>query len=221
MFRSSHWFRSARWIGAVVAVLALVLVAPSAQKRVAKKGPADFKALHAASGASHEAGHYATCLKQLREMTAVVAQKFEEKVLASMPPAPAEYEKVVKKKQGTNQMEAAMLASMAAVGRVIEQRYKSLDHKVRDAVISVTSGSPLLQMFGMWVANPAMLGPDAELIEYEQCKAVLQKEGNDQVLRIKLADDLIEVRAPGRDGDFLLALMSQQHLNALQASLEQ
>ena len=212
--------KNARWMGAVGALATLVLVVPSAQERVKQEGPSDFKTLHAEVGAAFEAGHYSTCLAKVKELTGRVVDVFNAKVLASMPPAPEGYAKVMPKKTKQNAMEAAMRFSTLGAGNMIDQQYAPTGGG-RKVSITVTSNSPLLQMFGMWIANPAMLGEGSELIKYRQCQAVLEEKSGNANLKIKLGDNLIEAKANGKSGDFLLKLMSQEHLDVLEAALAQ
>ena len=213
--------KQSRLVGAVLALAFLAFVVPAAQERVKKKQPKDFKTLHTEIGQSFTAGNFGSCMRQVRELTARVSEAFEQKVFANMPPAPAGYTKVPqkKKKQGTA-IEAAMIQSMAGAGNILEQRYQPTEKGKREVIVTSTSNSPMMNLFSMWVTNPAMAGPNAEVIAYEQCKAILKTERNITSLTIKLENDLIEAKTWDRDGDFLLGLMSQEHLDKLQAALE-
>ena len=56
-------------------------------------------------------------------------------------------------------------------------------------------------MFSMWVANPQMLGADAEHIKYGSYDAVLKKEGNRWSIQILIGDDLCEVKLSGENDE--------------------
>lgn len=214
--------KSTRWLGALTVVVAVGLAVPSAQKRATAKGPVDFKTTHTEIGVAFAAGNYGSCLRKARELTTVITDAFETKVLASMPPAPAGYTAVprpAKKKKGA--MESAMMASMMGAGNMLQQKYKPTEKGKREVTLTVTSNSPLMSMFSMWVSNPMLAGPDAEVIEYNQCKALLKKEGRNVTLSVKIGEAMVDVKTTDRDGDFLLGLLSQAHLDKLQKALQE
>jgi hypothetical protein len=87
--------------------------------------------------------------------------------------------------------------------------------------VTLTADSPMVQMFGMMTANPAMLGPDAELIKYGATSAILKKEGTRRSLQIPIAGKhLCEVKWPNEDEDALLAMFDQASVTKLTLALD-
>jgi len=188
-----------------------------AQQRVKPQGAADFTTLHGQILESWKSESYGRCLSQTRELMGIVSRKRAQAVLAALPPAPGGYE-IVPPSPDDQQTNAMMAAVTASVGSVVEQTYRPTAGG-EDVMVKVTSDSPMLSMLSMWLTNPAMLGPDAELIEYTGCKGVLHKEGSGVSLQVVIGHDLVEAEAPGRDGDFLLALLNQAAIDRLVATL--
>ena len=74
-------------------------------------------------------------------------------------------------------------------------------------------------MAKMMFENPAMIGPDAELVTYEQCKAILKKEGSRWSLQILIDDTMIEARFGQEDDEFALKMFDQAALDRLHRAI--
>ncbi len=200
-------------------ILLALLPLAAAQQLVKAKKAADFATLHSSIQTSWEAGQFGACLAQTKELMALVTKKRTAAIRAALPQTLDGFERVAPKKEDA--AGAAMMAALSAsIGSVVEQVYRPVgDTGGQRVTITVTSDSPMLQMVSMWITNPAMLGPDAELIEYTGYKGVLQKQGNGYSLQVLIGDDLVEAKAPGREGDFLFGVLSQAVVDALAAAL--
>lgn len=199
---------------AVAAALSLAF----AQERVKKKEAKDFEGVHASLGEAWKAGQYGRCVDLARDLIGIVNAKRTELILAAMPGAPEGFELVPDEKANNAQSNPFASAIAASVGSVIERKYRKVDGR-GSIEITVTAGSPIVQMFKMWVTNPQMLGPDAELVKYGQYDAVLKKESGRWMLQILIGDDLCEVKLAGGDDDFLLRFMNQSAVDALAKAL--
>ena len=187
------------------------------QERVKPKGPQNFDELHAKIAQHYHSGHYGRAGQEAKELLAIIQKKHSEAILAALPAAPEGYKVRPQKKQQAN---AALMAGLTmAVGNIVEQTYMK-EGGGGQVDVTVTADSPMLQMFQMWVTNPAMLGPDAELIKYHNdLKAVLKKEGSRHVLHVPIGSSMVEARVTGENGDFLLAMFSQAVIDGLTKTL--
>lgn len=197
---------------ASLAALSLGLV----QERVKKNEPKDFATLHAALGQSWTDQQYGKSLDLARDLMGLIGEKRTEVILASLPAAPAGFE--IEKQRENNNAANPFANALVGFGNVIEQKYRETSAGGR-VEVTVTADSPLIQMFKMWAANPAMLGPDAELIKYGEHTAVLRKEGNRWTLQILIGDDLCEAKATGKDDEFLLKMFDQKAVDQLSGAL--
>jgi len=194
-------------------VLASALVAlPLAQERVGRKGPASFQEVYAALGKAHADGRPGLAMQKCRELLGVLAPELTAAVLAALPAAPEGYEIVPQPKaaQGGTQLLASL---QVAAGTTIEQRYTRQGGG--GVTARVTADSPLLQMFAMWVANPALLGEDAELVKYGAYDAILKKKGRGWSLQIVIGSSLIDVETASESDEFLLAMFPQAAVDRL------
>jgi len=85
----------------------------------------------------------------------------------------------------------------------------------------MTTDSPMVQMFNMWIQNPAMLGEGAELIKYGPHAAVLRTQGSGrlQLQILLLGKHLCDVTSEGLDEDGLFALFDQAAVDRLASVL--
>ncbi len=205
---------------APLALLPLVSFA-FVQERVKPKAADDFpKCLETAQKAWHEE-RYGECLRQLQNATGLAATKRVEAIKASLPAAPAGY-KIAPEKNTANQANPFVGAVTAGLGSVVTQRYNPIERGGGQAInVTVTADSPLLQMFRMWVANPAMLPAGSELIKYGAHNAVLKKEqgGQKRNLQILIGNSLVDVNWPNADEDALLAMWNQAAVDKLDRTL--
>ena len=156
---------------------------------------------------------------ELQEAIGLCMQKRTDAILAALPAAPAGWEIQPDRKNDmrNNPLAAAMSAS---VGNIVNRTYKKLDGNDR-VEVTVTADSPMVSMFNMWITNPAMLGEDGELIEYEKDdKAVLKNPGSRLELQIMISKaHICEVRANGLTDDELFAMFDQAAVDKLKAAL--
>ncbi len=198
----------------VLAVLAtLVLCSATFQKRVKTAGPADFPGILKEISATWNAGEYGACLAHLKKANGLVLEKRSEAIRAALPAAPAGWKlEPAKKNAGGDAMAAAFAG---AIGNVTQVRY-SQEGGRGTVNISLMSDSPMVQMFNMWAANPAMLGEGAELIEYEAHRAVLKKESSGLNLSILIhKKHMCEIKVRGMEEDALFAMFDQSVVDKL------
>jgi len=194
----------------VPSLLIVFAVIPFAQERVSKKGPPEFKELHAAVARAHDAGNFGLAVSKAKELVVVLQAKWSKAILAALPAAPDGFAIVPQEKQDPRA--AGMLAAVAsAVGTVVEQKYEGNGQTI---TTTIQADSPLIQMFSMWVANPTMLGPDAELVKYGDINAVLRNDGGRWSLQILIGTSIVEVEGAD-DDEFLLRLFDQAAVDAL------
>ena len=169
-----------------------------------------------------EAGRYGACVKALQEATTLVVIERSKAVRAALPAAPAGFKKDVDKST-EEALANPMLGAMAlGVGNVVQQRYSPAEGRGASIEVTVTVDSPMLQMFQMWITNPAMLPPGSELIKYGAHDAVLKQESNgkSRSLQIVLDGNLVDVQWPTADEDALFAMFDQKSIDALAAVLK-
>lgn len=184
---------------------------PVAQERMNRKEPAGFDQIHGEIAKAYQAGEFGRALSKTRELLSVITPHFTEAILTALPPAPESF--TIQPQPEQDPQANAMLAAMSAgIGTVVEQRYDGPQKQVQ---VTLTADSPLVQMFGMWVNNPAMLGPDAERIKYEGYDAILRKEGNGWSLQMVIGSSFLEAKAQGVDDEFLLKMFPQARIDAL------
>ena len=201
-----------------LAPLALVTLAalPLAPQRVSKEQPKDVKTTHAEVWRAHEAGQSGKAVKAAKDLLGLLQAEWTTAILTALPAAPEGFE--VQPQPKKDPQTANALAGMAGmVGTVINQRYTAPGKQIN---VNVQADSPLVQMFGMWVANPQMLGPDAELIKYEgDVNAVLKKEGKRWSLQMLVGTSLVEAKGEISD-DALLKMFDQVAVDRLRKVLE-
>jgi len=203
-----------------ILLLSLVLAAASlvvAQERVKKKEAAGFPTTHQALGKAWEAGEYGRCMSLARDLLALITNKRTEVVLAAFPPAPEGWE-VVPEANDDSASNPFLAAMAASVGNVIQRRYREVQGG-GTLELSVNADSPLAQMLQMSIANPQLLGPDAEAVKYGPHSAVLRKEGSGWSLQLLLGENLVEAKLQGGDDDFLLGVVDQEAVDALEKAL--
>lgn len=202
-----------RSLALLAAALVAVTTSAAVQKRVSPKGPADFPSTIRAAGAAWESGEYGQCVKELKTALGLANGKRSESIRAAFPAAPEGWKVEPERNvDATNPFAAAMASS---VGTIVERKYKQ--EGGRGAIsCTLTADSPLVQMFTMWMANPALLGEGAELIEYEAHRAVLKSEGQGYNLQILInGAHVCEVRAQGVSEDALFKMFDQRVVDGL------
>ncbi|MEM7307610.1 MAG: hypothetical protein AAF682_13110 [Planctomycetota bacterium] len=200
--------------------LSLLAIAPLAlgaatQERVKPRQASDFGTLVDTAKKAWGDKRYGACQTSLQEAVALVAKARGDAIRAALPGAPAGFQAEKPKKQ--DQAANPFLGALAAtVGNVIEQRYIP-DGGGQPIQVTVTADSPMLQMFQMWIANPAMLPAGSELIKYGPHNAVLKKEQNGRRLNLQIVvgGSLAEVRWPNGDEDALFAMWDQAAVDKL------
>jgi hypothetical protein len=199
----------------LVAALALAALASSAlQERVKPKQPKEVPALLDAAKRAFAAEKYGACMNELQEAVGLVARLRQAQILAALPAAPAGWEVVPDEKDAQPNPFAGALAS--SVGNVFSREYKETGGRGR-ITVQMTTDSPMVQMFDMWIQNPAMLGEGAELIKYGAHHAVLRKQngGRLQLQILLLGEHLCDVTANGLDEDGLFGMFDQAAVDKL------
>jgi hypothetical protein len=200
-----------------------VLLGATAQERTKKPAPADFGALVANAKGDYDAGRFGACVKNLQAASTLAVVQRAKAIRAVLPKAPAGYE--IEADQSLEEALAnPMLGALAlGIGSVVQQSYRPSPAGSRGASIevTVTVDSPMLQMFQMWITNPAMLPKGSELIKYGSHNAILQQEsgGKTRSLQLLIDGSMVEVRWPSADEDALFAMFDQKAVDALAAAL--
>jgi hypothetical protein len=203
---------------AAALVLASSIALAFAQERTKPKAPATFDELHAAVKTHHDAGRIGAAFKAAQDLVGMLALERGERIRAALPAAPAGYEKVQPTDEERAQAGAnPFLGAMAAgIGNVVEQEYRSTSG-AQSIRVTVTADSPMMGFAKMMFENPAMLGPEAELVKYEQCKAILKKEGNTWGLQLVIDNTLIDASFGAESDEFALKMFDQAAVTALQS----
>jgi hypothetical protein len=200
----------------LAAVITLATLLPSAaQERVKPKKAASVPEILAQATSAFGEARYGACL---REATGLVAVERAKVIRASLPAAPKGMEKV--DEQGSTDTDAAnpfAAALLGGIGSVVTQEYRGEERQVS---VTVTADSPLVQMFSMWVTNPALLEKGSELVKYGAYSAVLKTEPNKELeLMILIDKTVVDVKSSGLSDDELLAFIDQKAVDALAAVL--
>lgn len=195
-----------------------VLLAAALQERQKPKAAADMPALLDEATRAWEAKHFGACTKALRQAQVLVATERAKAVRAALPDAPEGFEKVAVKETEDPASNAFLAAFAAGAGNVIEQKYRETNGRA-SVDVTITADSPLVQMFSMWITNPAMLEAGSELVKYGPHNAVLKKQGNRWQLMLLIKSDLCDITVDGRDDEFLLKLFDQAAVDRLAAVL--
>lgn len=196
------------------AVLATVTLGALAQERIKPKAAGDYDSVYAAINEHWKAGHWGKCHASARELLALISKRRGVEIRKAMPvPAGLVADPVA---EADPQAAAMMAAFSASVGNVIEQTWRGGDKEVR---VTVTTDSPMLQMFRMIVQNPAMLQPNQELVKYAECQAVLETDGGQVTLRFLLDESLVEGNFQGYDADGALKVFDQSAVTKLYAAI--
>jgi len=207
-----------RFLPLVALLATLVLTSAALQKRAKTTSAADFPGLMKAASAAWDAGNYSECLTNLKKATGLANEKRSAAIRAALPAAPAGW-KLEPEKKNAAAGNAMAQALGGAMGNVTQARYS--EEGGRGSIdISLMADSPMVQMFNMMVTNPAMLGEDGELIEYEEHRAVLKKERNGLSLQILIhKKHMFDVKTRGLDEDGLFAMFDQATIDKLAALL--
>lgn len=195
----------------------LVLTSAALQKRVQTAEAEDFPAIMKSASAAWEANDFGACVAHLKKATGLANEKRSEAIRAALPAAPAGWMLEPAKK---NPAENAMAAALGgAIGNVTQANYR--EEGGRGSIsVSIMSDSPMIQMFNMWASNPAMLGENAELIEYEAHRAVLKKESSGLSLQILIhKKHMCDVKVRGLDEDAMFKMFDQATIDKLAAIL--
>lgn len=192
---------------------ASAIAAPSLQERAKKKEVKDFPAVLTEARSAWESESFGACSQALAEASKLLAVKRRASILAAFP-APGEGWTF--KADEVDAAAAAMMSGFA--GTVIEGNYRGPE-RARLGLQAMVD-SPMVQMMSMMIANPAMMGEDAELITYGKYKAVLQKNSRLSFeLTIVVGDDVIKADSNGITDDELLKIMSQETVDKLAAAM--
>lgn len=182
------------------------------QERVKQK-KADFPTTHAAVLQQWNAGEYGACLEGLRELTGMVSVKRVESLLKVLPAAPEGFE--VESETTLEDLQDQPFLGMAGmIGSSVERSYGASDGA--HLQLTVTADSPVAQMWSVWLANPQMIDPSAEVVKYQAHSAILKQDGETWELTALIhGKHVIEVRLDGRDDEFLLKFLDQKTVDAL------
>jgi hypothetical protein len=187
-----------------------------AQERTKPKAPRTFDEVHASVKAHHDAGRVGAAFKAAQELVGMLGVERGELIRAALPAAPAGYEKVVQSAEERAQAEAnPFLGALAAgVGNVVEQEYRKADGSASIRV-TVTADSPMMAFAQMMFENPAMLGPDAEVVKYAECKAILKKDGGVWGLQLVMGNTLIDASFGSESDELALKMFDQAAVTKL------
>jgi hypothetical protein len=189
------------------------LLSALAQERTKPKAASTVPDLLAQASTSFGEGKFSACLADIRKATTMVMAERAKLIRAALPPAPKGLEKMP-----AEEAMAGMAAAFAStVGTMVNQEYSG---ETKSISVNVTADSPLGQMFGMVIANPAMLEPGSEVIKYGAHKAVLKDQGSQSYeLQILIDNTMVMVSSNGLSDEELLAFMNQKAVDDLVAAL--
>jgi hypothetical protein len=198
----------------ILAPLALAAVLGAAQERVKKNEPADFRALLESAQAAYDAGRFGACVKDLQAASSLAVVQRAKAIRAALPAAPAGF--AIEPDESLEEALASpMLGAMAlGIGSVVQQTYRA-EGRGGSIDVTIQVDSPLLQMFQMWVTNPAMLPKGSEVIKYGAHTAVLRDDGGTRNLQLVIDANLVEVSWPNADEDALFAMFDQKAVDKL------
>ena len=204
---------SRRALRTAAVALTLLTAVAVAQERTRDKKPATFQEVHGSVQTHFQAGSYGKAVAAGREMMKLLTAKRSGALLGAMPAAPAGYEVLAQPKGQDNPLGGALAMS---VGSIVTQNYKGATGTLK---VTITADSPMMGMVAMMFTNPAMRGPDAELIKYKECDAILKKEGNAWTLQLLIEETLVEGRFGKENDEFALAMFSQAAVTKLHATI--
>jgi hypothetical protein len=203
-----------------ISVSALALCAATAlavpQTRAKKEEPKDLPALLTQVQKSWTAADYPACMRDLKTCVSLASQRWIQAIRESLPAAPEGWTRVEPPKEDP-QANAMVAALTVGVGTVVEQRYTRERQRID---VTVNADSPVIGMMSMMFQNPALLGPNKELVEYGTHKAILDTTNKQQLdLQILISNKhLVQVRCPESD-EFLFAMFDQAAIDKLAAAL--
>ncbi|MBL8859872.1 MAG: hypothetical protein JNL28_15300 [Planctomycetes bacterium] len=188
------------------------------QERVSKPKAKDFGAILTEAKTAFDAAHYGTALGRLRDATAIVTKERRKAVLAAFPAAPEGWKLEAEEPNDEAVAQLAGLAFMGGAG--IEGKYVAVGGNGRINV-SILADSPLARMFSMWIANPAMLDKDAELVKYGAHNAVLRTrtKGSSYEMQLLVGEDLVQIDVSNASDEFLFKLWNQAAVDKVAAAL--
>jgi len=206
-------------------LLALGLVAlttlSAAQVRRGQEKQLDLPATLDAAKTAWNDGRYGRCMARLQDALGLVAAKRAEAIRASLPAAPEGFEIEPERNAAAAQNNPLLAAVTASAGNVVQRKYKESRGSAR-AEVSVTADSPMVGMMSAWLANPAMLGADGEIVEYGAHKAVLRQKNGGRTLELQIligGKHMVDVTLTGRDDEFLFGMFDQAAVDRLAAVL--
>jgi hypothetical protein len=204
-----------RHVLATLAVLAILSSPAASQERSAPKKPATFPEAIDAAKKAVEADKLGAAIAALQAAIKDLQKKQRAQVLAALPkPDGWQIEDQQPDEQADN-----LAAGMFGGGFTVTRRYRNGDKSMN---VEVTANSPLMQMFAMMFANPALIEADGgEIVKYGAHKAMLKKSGdNGQELSILMHDaHLIKVNSDGIKADDLLKVFDQACVDRLEKPL--
>ncbi len=199
--------------------LALATSALLPQTRAKDKAPVNFAGSIERAQAAWEAGQWGTCATHLDAALGVVRAKRSEAILAALPAAPEGWSVVAKKLYNDDKPFAAMMSGL--VGSSVEHEYKQ-DEGNGSVKVTLTFDSPAVQMMNMMLGNPAMLGDNKELIEYDQDRAVLETKNGGRQLSLQIlisSKHICQVDTRGIDDETLFKIFDQPAVDKLSAAM--
>lgn len=194
----------------------LLLVAlPFAQERIKPGAQKEgFLPKLEEAGKAWKEKRFGACIQTLQECLNVAVAERADVIRAALPGAPAGYTKEADK-QAANAGNPFAAAMTGAIGSIVEQRYREQGGQGRIDV-TVNADSPMVQMVALMFANPAAIGPDAELVKYGDDRAILKTESGRLHLQILIDEaHLVEVRWNTTDDEALFEMFDQEAVDAL------
>jgi hypothetical protein len=205
---------------AVAGVMAgSLLFTAFAQEGTEPKAPPTVPEILTRAGASYGAGHYSTCMSEIREANRRVMADRTRLVRAALPGSSAGLEKIPAGEPSTTDMLAMSRAEIAAstLGMVVTQRYGGQGKSMR---VTVTVDSPFLQANGMDEALSKQLDKNPGAVQYGKYKAILSDKGSGSLdLELLIETSMIKVESLGLTRDELLAFIDQKAVDALAAAV--
>ena len=208
-----------------VPILALVsvpvLFAITPQKRVSEKKQATYEEQVASANKAWAEKNFGTATRALEGALEITRKHHREAVKASLPVPPKPWTLVPNK---DSDKDAAAVNAMFGGGAnmlPIEMEYKHAETGDR-LTFSVMVKSPMIQTYSMMLTNPAFVEKGAELIEYDEDKALLKTTKRQVELNVVLdGESLFTGKVRGdHTGDFMLGVVNQEAVNRVKAAIK-
>jgi hypothetical protein len=205
-------------LSSLILVPLFVALPATAQKRSAPKQEPTFVEAVETAKKAFDAKEHAAAVSALQAAIRAVQKLQRVAILEALPkPEGWETEDDAPAEDAANNPFAA---GATAFGMTVQRHYRKGDEQRID--LEVIANTPLVSMFSMVLANPAMLQADGgELVEYGAHKAMLKKNGDKGLeLTIVMHDKhIVKATSDALSADELLKIVDQALVDRLEKPL--